>query len=157
MDVKRLAWFCLTGVESDALHTVLGLHGPEGFLAVRCWVKSRLSLNLFVVHYIDMIKNMDEGDPLIPLEERTDDDDDGNTTQSFQPGASSTPGPSGECYLIHTTTMNRTSERRHIQETSFIRAVPRGRINNAEDQRIIRAQSILEGLYPDYNSEGAMG
>ena len=100
---------------------------------------------------------MDEGDPLIPLEERTDDDDDGNTTQPFQPGASSTPGPSGECYLIHTTTMNRTSERRHIQETSFIRAVPRGRINNAEDQRIIRAQSILEGLYPDYNSEGAMG
>jgi len=100
---------------------------------------------------------MDEGDPLIPLEERPDDDDDGNTTQPFQPGASSTPGPSGDCYLMHTTTMNRTPERRHIQETSFIRAIPRGPINNAEDQRIIGAQSILEGLCPDCNSEGAMG
>lgn len=95
---------------------------------------------------------MDEGDPLIPLEERPDDDDDdGNTTQPFHPGASSTPDPSGECYLMHTTTMNRTPERRHIQETSFIRAVPRGRINNAEDQRIIGAQSILETKEPKQN------
>ena len=99
---------------------------------------------------------MDEGDPLIPLEEHWDDDD-GNTTQPFQPGASSTSGPSGECYLMHTTTMNRTPERRHIQVTSVIRAFPRGQINNPEDQRIIGAQSILEGLYPDYNSKGAVG
>lgn len=99
---------------------------------------------------------MNEGSPLIPLEERSDDDD-RNTTQPFQPGASSTPGPSGECYLMHTTTMNRTPERRHIQETSFIRAIPRGQINNPEDQRIIWAQSVLEGLYPDYNCEGAVG
>lgn len=99
---------------------------------------------------------MDEGDPLIPLEERSDDDD-GNTTQPFQPGPSSTPGPSGECYLMHTTTMNRTPERMNIQETSFIRAIPRGRINNAEYQRIFGAQSILERLYPDYNSKGAVG
>ena len=58
---------------------------------------------------------------------------------------------------MHTTTMNRRPERRHIQETSFIRAFPRGQINNPEDQTIIGAQSILEGLYPDYNSKGAVG
>ena len=57
-----------------------------------------------------------ERDPLIPPDEDKDedededeDDDEENTTQPFQPGGHSTPGPSGE--EIPMTTFNRGRER----------------------------------------------
>ena len=53
--------------------------------------------------------------------------------------------------------MNRLPERGHIQETSLIKGIRRGRVITAEDQRIIRTQSRLEDLYPDYDSEGPVG
>jgi len=42
--------------------------------------------------------------------------------------------------------MNRLPERGHIQETSLIKGIPRGKVITAEDQRIIRTQSWLEDL-----------
>ena len=53
--------------------------------------------------------------------------------------------------------MNKLPERGHIQETHLIKGIPRGRVITAEDQKIIRTQSRLEDLYPDYDSEGQMG
>ena len=38
----------------------------------------------------------EETDPLLEHEEKDDDDDDEDTAHPFQPGGSSTPGPSGE-------------------------------------------------------------
>ena len=46
-----------------------------------------------------------EKDPFLEHEEEKDDDDDDDTTNPFQPGEASTPGPSGE--EIPMTTMNR--------------------------------------------------
>jgi len=55
------------------------------------------------------------------------------------------------------STTNRPPERGHIYETSFIEGNLRGRLITAEDQKIIRAQSRLEDLYPDYDLEGRTG
>ena len=60
-----------------------------------------------------------EKDPLLENEEKDDDDDDSDTTNPFQPGGSSTPGPSGE--EIPMTTMNREKEKEpSTAETSFL-------------------------------------
>ena len=74
-----------------------------------------------------------ERDPLIPhTEDNNDDDDRANTTQPFQPEASSTPGPSGE--QIGMTTRNRPPERGpHTGETSFIKRPRHRRVLTAED------------------------
>lgn len=55
---------------------------------------------------------------------------------------------------MRTTTTNRPTERRHIQETSSIGGIPLGRTITADNQRIIEAHSRLEDLYLDYDSEG---
>ena len=59
-----------------------------------------------------------ETDPLISSEERPDDDDNGNTTQPFQLGDASTPGPFGESHRM--TTRNRPPEHGGTAETCFI-------------------------------------
>ena len=66
----------------------------------------------------------EEENPLLEHEEKDDDDDDdSDTTNPFQPGGSSTPGPSGE--EIPMTTMNREKEKGSgIAETSFIEGSP---------------------------------
>ena len=61
-----------------------------------------------------------EFDERTPLMQHTDDggdDDAANTTGPFQPGAASTPGPSGESYPMRTTTTNRPPERSGTAET----------------------------------------
>ena len=69
-----------------------------------------------------------ETDPLLEHEEKDDDDDDDEgTTNPFQPGGASTPGPSGE--QIPLTTMNREKEKEpSTAETSFIKGSPLSRV-----------------------------
>ena len=90
------------------------------------------------IHY--MYKMADTG-PLIPHEERPDDDD-GNTTGPFVPHCSSTPRSSGEGFQM--TTMNRPPERgRQVQEISFIGNTQGRRIITTENQNTSAAQSRL--------------
>ena len=89
-----------------------------------------------------------EKDPLLENEENDDDDD---TTHPFQPGGSSTPGPSGE--EIPMTTMNREKEKGPgIAETSFIEGnIPR---MNPDNVKIKIANLTLEQKYPEYGKDG---
>ena len=88
--------------------------------------------------------------PLLEHEEKDDDDDEG-TTNPFQPGEASTPGPSGEG--IPLTTMNRGQEKGPgIAETSFIEGnIP---IMNPDNVKIRIANITLEQKYPDYGKDG---
>ena len=92
----------------------------------------------------------EETDPLLEHEEK-DDDDDSDTTNPFQPGGASTPGPSGE--EIPMTTMNREKEKGPgIAETSFIEGnIPR---INPDNVKIKIANLTLEQKYPEYGKDG---
>ena len=118
VDVKRLAWVCLTGGKTDALHSALGLSSPRGLF--RCaLVEESFESQPFCLSLRIYTKMGDtETDPVIPAEERPDDND-GDTTQSFQPVDASTPGPSCESYPI--TTRNSLPEHDEgTSETSYI-------------------------------------
>ena len=95
----------------------------------------------------------EETDPLLEHEEKDDDDDDdgGDTTNPFQPGEASTPGPSGE--EIPMTTMNREKEKGPgIAETSFTEGnIPR---MNPDNVKIKIANLTLEQKYPEYGKDG---
>ena len=81
--------------------------------------------------------------PLLEHEEKDDDDDD-DTTHPFQPGGSSTPGPSGE--EIPMTTMNREKEKGSgIAETSFIEGSAHSRVLELDK----KAWESLTGMFPD--------
>ena len=85
----------------------------------------------------------EETDPLLEHEEKDDDDDD-DTTHPFQPGGSSTPGPSGE--EIPMTTMNREKEKgQGIAETSFIEGPTHSRVLVLDK----KAWDSLTGIFPD--------
>ena len=84
-----------------------------------------------------------ETDPLLEHEEKDDDDDD-DTTHPFQPGGSSTPGPSGE--EIPMTTMNREKEKgQGNAETSFIEGSTHSRVLELDK----KAWDSLTGIFPD--------
>ena len=84
-----------------------------------------------------------EENPLLEHEEKDDDDDD-DTTHPFQPGGSSTPGPSGE--EIPMTTMNREKEKgQGIAETSFIEGSTHSRVLELDK----KAWDSLTGVFPD--------
>ncbi|KAL9959880.1 hypothetical protein ACROYT_G033250 [Oculina patagonica] len=75
------------------------------------------------------------------------DNDDGDTTGPFQPGGSSTPGPS-EHIPMRTTTMNRPPERvSHTAETSFIE----GRGNLTREFQIQEAHKTIKYYFPEYD------
>ena len=79
VDVKGLAWVCLTGGKSDALHSALGLSSPRGLF--RCaLVEESFESQPFCLS-LRIYTNMGdtEAGPLIPPEERPDDND-GDTT-----------------------------------------------------------------------------
>ena len=81
------------------------------------------------IHYLNMKKKKD---------------DDGDTTNPFQPGGASTPGPSGE--QIPMTTMNRGKEKGPgIAETSFIEGSPLSRVRTSNE----KAWESLKGIFPD--------
>ena len=83
-----------------------------------------------------------ELDPLIPPDE-----DDENTTQPFQPGGHSTPGPSGE--EIPMTTFNRGKEKGPgWAETSFIEG------RNPDSAKIEIPNMTLEKNFPEYVKDG---
>ena len=87
-----------------------------------------------------------EEDPLLEHEEKDDDDDDddSDTTHPFQPGGSSTPGPSDE--EIPMTTMNREKEKGSgIAETSFIEGSPISRVLTSN----AKAWDSLKGIFPN--------
>ena len=84
-----------------------------------------------------------EEDPLLEHEEK-DDDDEGDTTNPFQPGGSSTPGED-----IPMTTMNREKEKGSgIAETSFIEGSPLSRVLTSN----AKAWDSLTGIYPEANA-----
>ena len=84
--------------------------------------------------------------PLLEHEEK-DDDDDEDTTNPFQPGEASTPGPSGE--EIPMTTMNRGKEKGSgIAETSFIEGSTHSRVLELDK----KAWDSLTGIFPDANA-----
>ena len=89
-----------------------------------------------------------EKDPLLENEEKDDDDDDdSDTTHPFQPGGSSTPGPSGED--IPMTTMNRGKEKEpSTAETSFIEGSPLSRVLTSN----AKAWESLKREFPDANA-----
>ena len=85
----------------------------------------------------------EEENPLLEHEEKDDDDDD-DTTHPFQPGGSSTPGPSGE--EIPMTTINREKEKGSgIAETSFIEGSPISRVLTSN----AKAWESLTGIFPE--------
>ena len=92
-----------------------------------------------------------EEDPLLEHEEKDDDDDHGDTTNPFQPGGASTPGPSDE--EIPMTTMNRGKEKGPgIAETSFTEGnIPR---MNPDNVKIKIENLTLEEKYPEYGKDG---
>lgn len=98
---------------------------------------------------------MEEGGerkPLIsPDENEDEDEDEENTTQPFQPGDHSTPGPSGE--EIPMTTFNRSRERGlESTETYFIEwPIPR---RNLDSSKIELANLTLEKNYPEFGKHG---
>ena len=80
-----------------------------------------------------------EEDPLLEHEEK-DDDEEGDTTNPFQPGGSSTPGED-----IPMTTMNREKEKGSgIAETSFIEGSPLSRVLTSN----AKAWESLTGMLP---------
>ena len=88
----------------------------------------------------------EEENPLLEHEEK-DDDDDEDTTNPFQPGEASTPGPSGE--EIPMTTMNREKEKGPgIAETSFIEGSTHSRVLELDK----KAWESLTGIFPEANS-----
>ena len=89
-----------------------------------------------------------EEDPLLEHEEKDDDDDDDeDTTNPFQPGGASTPGPSGEG--IPMTTMNRGKEKGSgIAETSFIEGSTHSRVLELDK----KAWDSLTGIFPEAKS-----
>ena len=88
-----------------------------------------------------------EKDPLLENEEKDDDDGDSDTTHPFQPGGSSTPGPSGE--EIPMTTMNREKEKEpSTAETSFIEGSPISCVLTSN----AKAWESLTGIFPDANA-----
>ena len=90
-----------------------------------------------------------EKDPLLEHEEKDDDDgdDDSDTTNPFQPGGASTPGPSGE--EIPMTTMNREKEKGPgIDETSFIEGSTHSRVLELDK----KAWESLEREFPEANA-----
>ena len=87
-------------------------------------------------------------DERTPLMQHTDDggDDDADTTGRFQPGGTSTPGPSGESYPM--TTMSRPPEQEghHTAETSFIEGnTELSSVHTAE----AKAWGALTGIFPE--------
>ena len=89
----------------------------------------------------------DERDPLMKHTDDRNDDDDGDTTGSFQPGSASTPGPS-EQIPMGTNTMNRPPERgSHTAETSFIE----GRGNLTREFQLLKAQKTIKYYFPEYD------
>ena len=83
-----------------------------------------------------------EEDPLLEHEEK--DDDDGDTTNPFQPGGASTPGED-----IPMMTMNRGKEKESsTAETSFIEGSPLSRVLTSN----AKAWDSLTGIYPEANS-----
>ena len=86
-----------------------------------------------------------EEDPLLEHEkEKDDDDDDEETTNPFQPGEASTPGPSNE--EIPMTTMNREKEKEpYTDETSFIEGSPLSRVLTSN----AKAWESLTGIFLD--------
>ena len=95
----------------------------------------------------------DESDPLTPHENENNDDDEGDRTTPFQPGASSTPGPSGENIPMRTTTMNRPAERgSHTVETSFIEGCLSGPVLTLDEMKITLANETQQ--YPEYGKDG---
>ena len=87
-----------------------------------------------------------EENPLLEHEEK-DDDDDEDTTNPFQPGEASTPGPLGEG--IPMTTMNRGKEKGlGIAETSFIEGSTHSRVLELDK----KAWDSLTGIFPDAKS-----
>ena len=78
--------------------------------------------------------------PLMEHEEK-DDDEDEDTTNPFQPGGSSTAGPSNE--EIPMTTMNREKEKEpYTDETSFIEGSPLSRVLTSN----AKAWTLLQGF-----------
>ena len=89
----------------------------------------------------------EEENPLLEHEEKDDDDDDEETTNPFQPGEASTPGPSGE--EIPMTTMNREKEKEpYTDETSFIEGSPLSRVLTSN----AKAWESLTGIFPEANA-----
>ena len=79
VDVKGLAWVCLTRGKSDALHSALGLSSPRGLF--RCaLVEESFESQPFCLS-LRIYTNMGDTEtgPLIPPEERPDDNE-GDTT-----------------------------------------------------------------------------
>ena len=88
----------------------------------------------------------EETNPLLEHEEKNHDDD-GNTTNPFQPGGASTPGPSREG--IPMTTMNKGQEKGPgIAETSFIEGSPLSRVRTSNE----KAWDSLTGIFPKVNA-----
>ena len=86
----------------------------------------------------------EEENPLLEHEEKDDNDDDEETTNPFQPGEASTPGPSNED--IPMTTMNREKEKEpYTDETSFIEGSPISRVITSN----AKAWESLTGIFPD--------
>ena len=82
-----------------------------------------------------------EKDPLLEHKEKDGDDDDGDTTNPFQPGGASTPGED-----IPMTTMNREKEKGSgIAETSFIEGSPLSRVLTSN----AKAWESLTGIFPE--------
>ena len=78
-----------------------------------------------MIFFIFNYKMENEKDPLLENEEK--DDDDGDTTNPFQPGGASTPGPSSE--EIPMTTMNKEKEKGPtFAQTSFIEGSTHSRV-----------------------------
>ena len=85
-----------------------------------------------------------EEDPLLEHEEKDDNDDDGDTTNPFQPGGTSTPGED-----IPMTTMNRGKEKEpSTAETSFIEGSPLSRVLTSN----AKAWESVTGIFPDANA-----
>ena len=88
----------------------------------------------------------EETNPLLEHEEKNHDDD-GDTTNPFQPGGASTPGPSREG--IPMTTMNKGQEKGPgIAETSFIEGSPLSRVRTPNE----KAWDSLTGIFPKANA-----
>ena len=87
-----------------------------------------------------------EENPLLEHEEKDDDDDD-HTTQPFQPGGASTPGPSGE--EIPLTTMNRgKGKESSTAETYFIEGSSLSRVLTSN----AKAWDSLTSIFPEANA-----
>ena len=88
-----------------------------------------------------------ETDPLMEHTDDRNDEDDGDTTGTFDPGSASTPGRR-ERIPLRTTTMNRPPERgSHTAETSFIE----GSGNLTREFQLQEAQNKIKYYFPEYN------